>query len=41
MNIRGVTPEQLLEASRLTPDDGGMQAFVVNLAAVVRRDSGQ
>ena len=42
VNLGGsFTPHQLLEALRSTPDGAGAQAFLANLTAVVRRDSGE
>lgn len=42
LNMGGaVTPQQLLEALRLTPDGAGGQALFANLTAVLHRSSGQ
>ena len=36
-----VTPEQLLEALRATPDGAGSQALLASLQEVLRRESGR
>jgi hypothetical protein len=42
LNVGGaVTPEQLLEALRSTPDGAGGQAFFAKLTTVLRRKSGE